>query len=115
MKRRRRSSPYNGLDWIIFRPTSVYGPRDTKFIHQVVKLVRKGIAVRVGPLGQLVSFIYVKDLARALWDAVEKDVKNQVYVISDGNDYDPSLINKYLSQHMGIKTREINCRAISSW
>jgi nucleoside-diphosphate-sugar epimerase len=96
-----------GLDWIIFRPTSVYGPRDTKFIHQIVKLVRKGIAVRLGPMGQLVSFIYVKDLARALWDAVEKDVKKQIYVISDGHDYDPSDINKYLARHMGIRTREI--------
>jgi nucleoside-diphosphate-sugar epimerase len=85
----KRIKAIEGLEWIIFRPTSVYGPRDTKFIHQIVNLVRKGIAVRLGPMGQLVSFIYVKDLARALWDAVEKDVKNQVYVISDGHDYDP--------------------------
>ena len=96
-----------GLDWIIFRPTSVYGPRDTKFIQQIVKIVKKGIAVRLGPPGQLVSFIYVKDLARALWDAVDMNVRNQIYVISDGNDYDPSDINKYLSAHLGIKTREI--------
>ena len=96
-----------GLDWIIFRPTSVYGPRDTKFIHQIVKLIKKGIAVRVGPLGQLVSFIYVKDLARALWDAVDKNVRNEIFVVSDGIDYDPSDINLYVAKHLGIKTREI--------
>jgi len=93
-----------GLDWIIFRPTSVYGPRDTKFIHQIVKLVQKGIAVRLGPKGQLVSFIYVKDLARALWDAVDMNVRNQIYVVSDGNDYDPSQVNQLLSKHLGIRT-----------
>lgn len=97
----------DGLDWIIFRPTSVYGPRDAKFIQQVVKLVKKGIAVRVGPKGQLVSFIYVKDLARALWDAVDMEVKNEIFVISDGQDYDPSDINRYLASHLGVKTYEI--------
>ena len=96
-----------GLDWIIFRPTSVYGPRDTKFIHQIVNLVKRGIALRVGPQGQQVSFIYVKDLARALWDAVEMDVKNQVYCLADGMDYDPSDVNTYISKYLGIKTRKV--------
>jgi nucleoside-diphosphate-sugar epimerase len=95
------------LDWIIFRPTSVFGPHDTKFIHQIIKLVKKGIAIRLGPIGQLVSFIYVKDLARALWDAVDKDVHNQIYCISDGRDYDPSDVNVFLSKHLGIKTRHV--------
>jgi nucleoside-diphosphate-sugar epimerase len=96
-----------GLDWVIFRPTSVYGPRDTKFIQVIVNAVKRGIAVRVGPAGQVVSFVYVKDLARALWDAVDKDVHRQVYVISDGNDYDPSLINEYLAKHLNVKVRKV--------
>jgi len=93
-----------GLEWIIFRPTSVYGPRDTKFVHQIVKLVQKGIAVRLGPKGQLVSFVYVKDLARALWDAVDMNVNKQIYVVSDGNDYDPSQVNQFLAKHLGVRT-----------
>jgi nucleoside-diphosphate-sugar epimerase len=103
----KRIMAIEGLDWIIFRPTSVYGPRDTKFIHQIIKLVKRGIALRVGPKGQLVSFIYVKDLARALWDAVEKDVRKQIYCISDGTDYDPSDVNVYVARHLGIKTRHV--------
>ncbi len=103
----KRIKVIKGLDWIIFRPTSVYGPRDTKFIHQIIKLIKRGIAIRLGPKGQLVSFIYVKDLARALWDAVDKDVRNQIYVISDGVDYDPSLVNDYISKYLGVKTRQI--------
>lgn len=96
-----------GLDWIIFRPTSVFGPRDTKFIHQIIKLVKRGIAIRVGPRGQLVSFIYVKDLARALWDAVDMQVRNEIFCISDGTDYDPSDVNVYISKHLGIKTTQV--------
>lgn len=103
----KRIMAIEGLDWIIFRPTSVFGPRDTKFIHQIVKLVKRGIAIRVGPTGQLVSFIYVKDLVRALWDAVEKEVRNEIYCISDGKDYDPSEVNVYVSKHLGIKTRQV--------
>jgi nucleoside-diphosphate-sugar epimerase len=103
----KRIKAYADLDWIIFRPTSVYGPRDTKFIHVILDAVKKGFSVRVGPPGQLVSFVYVKDLARALWDAVDKNVHRQIYVVSDGNDYDPSLVNEYLCKHLGIKTRKI--------
>lgn len=96
-----------GLDWIIFRPTSVYGPRDTKFIHQIYKIVKKGIAIRVGPKGQIVSFVHVKDLSRALWDAIDKNVHRQIYVISDGNDYDPSKVNEYMATHLGVNTRQV--------
>ena len=103
----KRITAYPELDWIIFRPTSVYGPRDTKFIRVIANAVKKGIAVRVGPKGQLVSFVYVKDLARALWDAIDKNVHRQVYVISDGKDYDPSLVNEYLAKHLGVKTRKV--------
>lgn len=103
----KRIMAIEGLDWVIFRPTSVYGPRDTKFIHQIIKLVKRGIAIRVGPKGQQVSFIYVKDLARALWDAVDKEVCRQIYCISDGIDYDPSDVNVYVAKHLGIKTRQV--------
>ncbi|HEY3385194.1 MAG TPA: NAD(P)-dependent oxidoreductase, partial [Saprospiraceae bacterium] len=103
----KRIQSYPELDWIIFRPTSVYGPRDTKFIHVILNAVKKGFAVRVGPKGQLVSFVYVKDLARALWDAIDKNVHREIYVVSDGNDYDPSSVNEYLAKHLGVKTRKI--------
>jgi nucleoside-diphosphate-sugar epimerase len=103
----KRIMAYKDLDWIIFRPTSVYGPRDTKFIHVILNAVKKGFAVRVGPKGQLVSFVYVKDLARALWDAIDMNVHRQIYVVSDGNDYDPSLVNEYLAKHMGLHPRKI--------
>jgi nucleoside-diphosphate-sugar epimerase len=73
----------------------------------ILNAVKKGFAVRVGPKGQLVSFVYVKDLARALWDAVDMNVHRQIYVVSDGNDYDPSQVNEYLSKHLGVKTRNI--------
>jgi len=103
----KRIKAYPELDWIIFRPTSVYGPRDTKFIHVILNAVQKGFSVRVGPKGQLVSFVYVKDLARALWDAVDKNVHRQIYVVSDGNDYDPSVVNEYLTKHLGVKTLKV--------
>lgn len=103
----KRIMAVEGLEWVIFRPTSVYGPRDTKFIHQVLKLVQKGIAIRIGPKGQVVTFIYVKDLARLLWDAVDMDVKNEIFVVSDGKEYDPSEINTYLAKPLGLSLREI--------
>ena len=55
---------------------------DTKFIQQVVKLVQKGIAVRVGPPGQLVSFIYVKDLARGIAACLHPAAENEIFNIN---------------------------------
>jgi len=34
-------------------------------------------------------------------------VHHEVYVVSDGNDYDPSLVNEYIAKHLGIKIRKI--------
>ena len=32
---------------------------------------------------------------------------HEVYVVSDGNDYDPSLVNEYIAKHIGVKIRKV--------
>lgn len=103
----KRITAIPNLDWIIFRPTSIYGPRDTKFVHTIVNIIKKGYAVRLGAKDQLVSFVNVKDISRALWDAIDRDVHREIYVVSDGNDYSPSLVNEYLAKHLGVSPMKI--------
>jgi len=55
----------HGLDVVVARPTAVYGPRD-RDIFAVFRLVRVGIAVRVGPADQRLTMIHARDLAQGL-------------------------------------------------
>ena len=103
----KRIKAIPNLDWIIFRPTSIYGPNDVKFVHTIVDVIKKGFAVRLGAKDQLVSFVNVKDISRALWDAIDRNVSREIYVVSDGQDYSPSLVNEYLSKHLGLKPLKI--------
>ncbi|MEJ2634976.1 MAG: NAD(P)-dependent oxidoreductase [Calditrichia bacterium] len=52
----------------IVRPPSVYGPRDTD-VYIFFKNLKKGWNVQVGDTDQLVSLVYVEDLARGIIQA----------------------------------------------
>ena len=54
-------SSYGNIPSLIFRPTAVYGPRDTDFVT-VYKTIKSGIEPKIGLGNQFLSFIYVKDL-----------------------------------------------------
>ena len=86
-KRRGESVLRNstGLDWIILRPTAVYG-RGDKELLPLLKLMKLGIGLSLGPLGQRLTFIHVDDCVRAItalsnnFDAC----KGQTFTCHDG-------------------------------
>lgn len=70
-----------GLRAVIVRPPAVYGPRD----HDVLaafRLATRGLAVRLGPRGQRLSFVHVEDLARGLADAADRGIGRGMYYVS---------------------------------
>ncbi|RYF88044.1 MAG: NAD(P)-dependent oxidoreductase, partial [Chitinophagaceae bacterium] len=75
-----------GLNYTILRPTAVYGPRD-RDIFIFFKQVKKGLEFHIGRNAQKLSFIYVKDLAKASIKALYMGEK-KAYNLSDGNFYD---------------------------
>ncbi len=76
----------SNFPYLIFRPTAVYGPRETE-IFTFFKAFSKGIEGYIGQGGQKATFIYVKDLARLLLDATLSDKKQKAYFVADGNSY----------------------------
>ncbi len=58
------------LTWVMLRPPAVYGPGDKEMLP-LLKLVRRGLALRPGPVGQRLSLLYVTDLARAVTAALD--------------------------------------------
>lgn len=76
----------SGLPYIIFRATGIYGPRDHDYFL-MFKSIKEGFDFGVGYRRQMLSFIYVEDLSRAAYDALEKSPVNELYNIAEGKNY----------------------------
>ncbi len=96
-----RNFPY-----LIIRPTAVYGPRE-KDLLTVFKLINKNLEIFVGLKKQYLSFIYVKDLAEAVFLALESNIINRDYFVSDGNVYDGNMLGNIIRDQLHKKTIRI--------
>ena len=88
--------------YLIFRPTGVYGPRDKDYFL-VLKSIKKGFDLAAGYKPQTLTFLYVKDLAKAVFLAAESDFTGKIYNISDGNKYSCETYTQMLKQALGKK------------
>jgi UDP-glucose 4-epimerase len=96
----------SGIPYIIFRPTAVYGPGE-KDLFESIKLINKGIDFQIGIKNQHLTFIYVKDLARLVLDAIESPISNKAYFISDSNLYSNIEWGKYVSENLNKKNMHV--------
>lgn len=75
-----------GIPYVIFRPTGIYGPRDRDYFL-MFKSMDSGFDFGAGYRRQKLTFIYVEDLARAVYDALEKAPSGEAYNISEPHSY----------------------------
>lgn len=92
-----------GLPWVILRPTAVYGPRE-RDLFVLFQTLKRGIEPYMGRNPQWLSFIYVKDLAKASILALTGPVKGTGYNISDGNIYDRYALANITKQILQLRT-----------
>ena len=88
--------------WVIFRPTGVYGPREKDYFL-MAKSIKKHIDVSVGFKPQEITFVYVKDLAQAVFRAIDKNVIHRAYFVSDGSVYSSRVFSDLLQKELQIK------------
>ena len=93
---------FSSLNYTILRPTGVYGPRD-RDIFIFFKQLNKGIEPYIGKIEQKLSFIYVKDLARAAIKALNAGNK-KTYNLSDGNFYDRYELGHLTREFLNLRT-----------
>lgn len=91
-----------GLNWIIFRPTGVYGPHDQDY-KMMIKCIDKHWDFGVGFRKQMLTFIYVEDLASAIFDALSKAPVKNKYIISDGGSYSQKDFRKIVAKALDRK------------
>ena len=89
-----------GLPYLIFRPTGIFGPRESEFLA-IFKTINKGIAPSIGLDEQWLSLIYIKDFARLLVKATVSNVHAKEYFVTDGNLYAASKFNRIIAESLG--------------
>ena len=76
----------SSFPWIILRPTGVYGPHEQDYL-MMIKSIDSHFDFGVGFRKQMLTFIYVEDLARAIFDALEKAPVHHKYIVSEDRAY----------------------------
>ena len=88
--------------YVILQPTGVYGPRDKDYFL-VLKSIKNGFDLTAGYKPQILTFLYVKDLAKAVFLAAESDFTHKTYIVSDGNTYSDEAYTQMAKQALGKK------------
>jgi len=92
--------------YLFVRPTGVYGPREKDYLA-FVKSVKNGIVPSIGLKPQYLTFIYVRDLTKAVFALIEKGITNKAYFVSDGNVYTTAeyanIVKKVIGKKRTIK------------
>ncbi|UEG51771.1 NAD-dependent epimerase/dehydratase family protein [Mucilaginibacter daejeonensis] len=95
-----------GLNYVILRPTAVYGPRD-KDILIVLKQFANRFEPYIAKMDQHLSFIYVKDLAQACVLGLSHG-QREAYLLSDGKRYDRYEMANITKRLLNISTFRIH-------
>ncbi|MBR4783088.1 MAG: NAD(P)-dependent oxidoreductase [Bacteroidaceae bacterium] len=90
------------LDYVVLRPTGVYGPRERDYLL-MAKSIRKHIDFSVGFKPQMITFIYVKDLCKAALLALTAGKRGAIYPLSDGSTYSSRDFSRLLQKEVGVK------------
>lgn len=91
-----------GIPSVIFRATGIYGPRDRDYFL-MFQSIKKGFDFTVGYRRQLLSFLYVEDLARACFDALEKAPAGATYILGEEQTYSQKDFRRLVCDALGKK------------
>lgn len=91
------------VPWVIFRPTGVYGPHEQDYL-MMIRSIDSHFDFGVGYRRQMLTFIYVADLANAIFDALTSpDTLHKKYIISEDRAYSQSEFRKIVARELGTR------------
>lgn len=96
----------DSFPWLIIRPTGVYGPREKDYFV-FFKTMSRGLETYIGSSNQILTFIYVKDLVRLIYDALKSPIVRRCYFVSDGREYDTKTFARITKKVLRKKTVRI--------
>ncbi|MCQ2113442.1 MAG: NAD(P)-dependent oxidoreductase [Bacteroidaceae bacterium] len=86
---------------VMLRPTGVYGPREKDYL-MMADSIRRHVDFAVGFRPQEITFVYVADLVKAVFLALERGESGRKFFISDGNVYRSADFSKLIKKELGI-------------
>lgn len=92
----------DGLNYIVLRPTGVYGPRERDYFL-MVRSIRRHLDFAVGFRRQYLTFIYVADLVEAAFAALTRGVSGRAYFLTDGETYSSRAFSDYIQAALGVR------------
>ena len=96
----------SSFPWLIFRPTGVYGPREKDYFV-FFQTIGRGFEPYIGFREQILTFIYVRDLVRLVFDAINSEHVHKSYFVSDGKEYTSREFSEITKKVMNKKTLSI--------
>lgn len=106
LKAERLFGNQDHLPYLIVRPTAVYGPGERDFF-EAVTLINNRLEFYIGRHKQFLTFIYVKDLVRGVFDLLESKLVNKAYFITDGEVYDKKIFGELVAKHLNKRVLRI--------
>lgn len=91
-----------GLNYVVLRPTGVYGPRERDYA-MMAQSIRRHIDFAVGYRPQTLTFIYVADLVDAAFLALEHGECGRKYFLTDGAEYSSRAFSDLIQQCLGVR------------
>ena len=92
-----------GFPYVILYPTGVYGPGERDYFMEI-QSIQSGIDMAAGFTPQQITFIYVKDLARVAFLAIENEkAVNKAYFVADGDVHTDESFARMIQDILGKK------------
>ena len=86
--------------YTIFRCTGVYGPHERDYF-MMMQSIKRGFDFSVGFRKQMLTFIYVKDLAEAVMQALEHASQRKAYFIAEPRAYTQREFRQIVMRRLG--------------
>ncbi|MCR4854346.1 MAG: NAD-dependent epimerase/dehydratase family protein [Prevotella sp.] len=89
-----------GLDYVVLRPTGVYGPRERDYFL-MAKSIRGHVDFAAGFKRQDITFVYVRDVVQAVFLALHHGDTGRAYFLSDGEVYQSTTFSDLIIDELG--------------
>lgn len=90
------------LNYIVLRPTGVYGPRERDYA-MMADSIKRHVDFAVGYRPQVLTFIYVADLVEAAFLALTHGSRGRKYFLTDGKEYTSRTFSDLIQMQLGVK------------
>lgn len=96
----------SGMEFVILRPTLVYGAGNPGNLARLAGLIRLGLPLPFGGVKNQRSLLNVEQLARIIVEtSTNPTAANQTFLVSDGMDVTTSELLEALASAMGVRVR----------